>query len=747
MKKPVRRFARIFAAMFVVALALSWSVKSQRVSTAEYPLGHAAPPAENAPQPVVWYKIDVQLKLDGQQHPKHLEGREQLIWLNDSPDTISDLQLHLYLNAFKNEKSTFFKESGGELRGDKFQPGQWGWIDVNEMRLAGGEDLTSKIEFIHPDDENADDRTVIRAPLSKPVKPGEKITLDIKFTAQLPRVFARTGYWGSFALIAQWFPKIGVWESVGERRRTQPGWNCHQFHATTEFYADYGNYDVMMTVPAVYKGKIGATGVMKSERVNQDGQNGTVTYNFAQDNVHDFAWTVDTKYIVAKRAFKADEQVAQSEIDEWSRRLNLPADQIKLKDIDVTVVIQNEHRDQLDRHFKAAFNAIKYFGLWYGKYPYDTLTVVDPPYNGGGASGMEYPTFITAGTSWRAGRDQNPEGVIVHEFGHQFWYGLVATNEFEESWLDEGFNTYSTAKVLKTAYGPDVIPFGFAGIDWFYFPLELPHPYEDRIFTLQGKFNDPILTPAWKFYDDFSYGLNSYPRTGLTLNTLERYLGEDVMARVMREYHQKWRYRHPTSQDFFDTVNAVTGQDLTWFFDQFVKGVNTLDYEIAEVKSEQPEVKIGVYDKDGQKTEVKEPEDEDEGKDKNAPYENEVAVRRVGEAWFPVEMLFTLKDGNKVTAKPVAVREGVVEYQLTNSKDGKQWTESWAIKDRWKRFKFTTGSKLVTAQLDPEQKIVLDANLTNNSKTKATGVGGAVRWSSGAMYWAQLILQAFSFLS
>lgn len=140
--------------------------------------------------------------------------------------------------------------------------------------------------------------------------------------------------------------------------------------------------------------------------------------------------------------------------------------------------------------------------------------------------------------------------MIVHEFGHQFWYGLVANNEFEESWMDEGFNTYSTAKVLKTAYGADVIPFGFAGVDWFYFPIEIPHPLEDRIFTLQGEFNDPILTPAWKFYDSTSYGLNSYPRTGLTLNTLERYLGEDVMARVMREYQQKWRYRHPASQDF-----------------------------------------------------------------------------------------------------------------------------------------------------------------------------------------------------
>src|SRR5262245_55980657 len=737
MKNPFRHSATILAALFGIAISLSLSARLWGVSAdSRILLADEIPP-----EPIASYKIDVQLKLDDKQRPKRLEGVERLTWLNHSQDTISELQFHLYLNAFKNEKSTFFEESGGRLRGDEFQPGAWGWIDVNKMKLAGGEDLTSKIEFIHPDDDNSDDQTVIRVPLGKPVKPGEKIALDIKFTAQLPRVFARTGYWASFALVGQWFPKIGVWESAGERRREQAGWNCHQFHATSEFYADFGNYDVTMTVPAAYKSKIGATGVMKSERDNQDG---TVTYNFVQDNVHDFAWTVDTNYLLVKRRFKADEYVTDSEINDWSSRLNLPVDRIAITDVDVTLMIQPEHRDQIDRHFKAAFNAIKYFGLWYGKYPYNTLTIVDPPYNGGGAGGMEYPTFITAGTSWRAGRDQNPEEVIVHEFGHQFWYGLVASNEFEESWLDEGFNTYSTARVLKTAYGANVVPFAFAGIKLFYFPIDVPHPYEDRVLTLQVKFNDPILTPAWKFYDQFSYGLNSYPRTDLTLSTLERYLGEDLMARVMREYQQKWRYRHPASQDFFDTVNRVTGQDFTWFFDQFVKGVGTLDYEIAEINSERQE--------------------------QDATYENEISVRRVGEAWFPVDMLFTLEDGARVTAKPVVGKDGltargdynakapgkidnrfpaygVIEYRFENSKNGEQWTESWAINDRWKKFKFTTASKLVTAEIDPGRKVLLDANLTNNGKTTSSGIGGAVRWSSGAMYWVQAILQAFSFFS
>ncbi|HWQ35223.1 MAG TPA: M1 family metallopeptidase [Blastocatellia bacterium] len=697
--------------------------------------------ADPAAKPVVWYKIDARLKLDDKQHPGILEAQEQLIWLNDSPDTISELQFHLYLNAFRNEKSTFFRESGGQLRGDQFEPGEWGWIDVTSMKLTGGEDLTKKITFIHPDDDNADDQTVISVPLSRPVKPGERITLDISFNARLPRVFARTGYWGTFAMVAQWFPKIGVWEAVGERRRQSAGWNCHQFHATSEFYADFGVYDVTLTVPAACQGRVGATGKLKSERVNGDG---TVTYNFFQADVHDFAWTADSNYIKVTRPFKADEWVKPAEIDEWARRLGLPADQLRLRDVEVTLLIQPEHRSQTDRHFRAAFNAIKYFGLWYGRYPYDTLTIVDPPYNGLGAGGMEYPTLITAGTQWWAGRDQNPEGVIVHEFGHQFWYGLVATNEFEESWLDEGFNTYSTAKVLKVAYGPDVLAMRFQGVPLFYLPVVLPHPYEDRLGTLQGRFNDPILTPAWKFYNFQSYALNSYPRTGLTLNTLERCLGEDLMARVMRTYHQRWRYNHPTSQDYFDVVNEVTGQDFTWFFDQFVKGTGTLDYELAGIRSVQPGTDAGIYDRDGQKVEVKEPENKEENR--SAPYENEIDVRRVGEAWFPAEFRFTFRDGSQVSARPVAVRAGVIEYQLEDSRDGRRWTESWAIKDRWKKFRFTTASELQLAQIDPEQKVLLDANLTNNSRTQASGTSAAVRWTAGAMFWIQAILQTISAL-
>jgi len=188
----------------------------------------------------------------------------------------------------------------------------------------------------------------------------------------------------------------------------------------------------------------------------------------------------------------------------------------------------------------------------------------------------------------------------------------------------------------------------------------------------------------------------------------------------LREYHQKWRYRHPASQDFFETVNQVAGRDLSWFFDQFVKGIETLDYEIAEAWS---------------------------NKIKDNQYETDISIRRNGEAWFPVELVFSFKDGSKIIGKPVVVSSTAIEYSFENLKEGKQWTDRWQKSDRWKKFRFTTAAELALAQVDPEEKVLLDANLTNNSrKPKAIGIGATLRWGSGAMFWLQTVMQALSAL-
>ena len=656
----------------------------------------ADPLPEKASQ-VVQYNIKV--ALDPATHK--LAATERLTWTNPSTDPVGELWFHLYLNAFKNTKSTFVRESGGQLRGDQMARDGWGWIDVTSMRTAGGADLTKAIAFAQPDDGNKDDQTVIRVPLPEPVPAGGSIMLDIAYTAQLPQVFARTGYHNQFHLVGQWFPKVGVYETAGMRGRAAGGWNCHQFHANSEFYADYGSFHVEMTVPSTHV--VGATGVRLASRVNADG---TTTYTYEQADVHDFAWTADPKYVVGTAKFSGTRDVTPAEYERVARMLGRPIDEMKLSDVDITVLMQPEHMPQAQRHVQAAKDGLKWFGLWYGRYPYKTLTVVDPAFGASGAGGMEYPTFITAGTSlifnhWPFDRIRDVEAGTVHEFGHQFWYAMVGNNEFEEAWLDEGINSYSTGKVMELAHGPSTSMLEFLG-------LKMGEVDTLRLTnSAMAKFNR-VVSPAWGYTPSGAYSFYAYMKPALVLRTLENYIGEQTMARVMRTFQERWRFRHPCSDDFFAVVNDVTGKDFSWYFDQVMRGTDVLDYEVGSASStlvaeprgvmDGPKGRVTVSDEDAAKTEQDA---------KIRKYETTVVVRRRGEVYFPVEVAFTF------AGKPAE--------RLT-----------WDGRDRTKTFTFVRPEKLERVEIDPDRKVLLDVNWLNNGRAldpdTRPAAGWAVRW-------------------
>ncbi|MFQ5632414.1 MAG: M1 family metallopeptidase, partial [bacterium] len=358
------------------------------------------------------YDIDVRLQPDN----RTLEASEVLTWHNKTGSTIDELQFHLYLNAFRNSESTFMKSSGGTHRGNRISRDGWGFIEVDKISLASGEDVIAKMEFIQPDDGNEHDKTVFRLPLSTPLHPGESIALNIDFTAKLPTPpFARTGAKEEYLFVGQWFPKIGV--------HIDGAWNCHQFHENSEFFADYGVYNVRITVPE--ETIVGATGVQVEVSDNGDG---TRTHFYHAEDVHDFAWTTSPEFVEVTG---------------------------KAQDVDIRVLMQPDRAYQGERHLAAAKVAVEHFQDWYGDYPFPNLTVIDPRRGAGGSGGMEYPTLITAGTTYGL-----PEGVravemvIIHEFGHNYWYHLLASNEFEESWMDEGINTYTEIQIINDAYGP-----------------------------------------------------------------------------------------------------------------------------------------------------------------------------------------------------------------------------------------------------------------------------------------------------
>ncbi len=626
---------------------------------------------------VVDYRIGVRLD----HAMRQLAGQQRLIWRNPSTDSVPDLWFHLYLNAFKDENSTFFKESGGRLRGTTQGPNNFGWIQVNSMKLSDGTDLTGLMRFEQPDDQNPNDQTVMRVPLPSPVPPGGTVTVDIGFTAQLPEVFARTGYAGDFYLVGQWFPKIGVYEPAGRRGRKTGGWNCHQFHAFSEFYADFGRFVVEMTVPERFK--VGATGRRTNERKNSDG---TATYTYEQDDVHDFAWTADPKFVVVKETFSAAKEVSAAEQEHTATLLDRPVGDVALTDVEITLLMQPAHAPQSGRHMLAVKSALKDFGLWYGRYPYPTLTVVDPPDSGEGAAGMEYPTFVTGGTNrllnyWPFDRVLLPEQVVVHEFGHQFWYGLVASNEFEEAWLDEGINSYSSARLIDRRYGADRSLLSLFG-------LRIGELEIARALNTPTPRPGKVRQPSWTYIDDQSYGFYSYMKPELVLGTLERMLGEQTMARVMRTYQERWRFGHPSSDDFYAVASEVSGQDLLPFFKQTIESNDVLDYEVSSVAF----VNL------------------------DSGFENAVVIRRLGGVAVPVEI--------------AAGFEGGAQERVT-----------WDGQDEWKKLSFKRAERIQWAQVDPDRRLRLDVNWLNNARRVAPDHRVAAKWTTRWLFWLQNVLR------
>jgi hypothetical protein len=648
---------------------------------------------------------DLRVRLD--EEDKRLVGEERLVWRNPSADTVGELWFHLYLNAFRNSKSTFYRESGGRPRRGRTGDDAWGGIDITSIRLADGTDLAGAMSFEHPDDDNADDRTVLRVRLPEPVAPGESVTLDVGFEARMPGALVRTGYVRDYFLVGQWFPKLGVYEPAGRRGRVVGGWNCHQFHAHSEFYADFGDYRVAITLPEHFV--VGATGRRVERRDNGDG---TLTHVFEQADVHDFAWTASPHFLQVRRTFVADEEVTPEEYAETARVLGRPPEEVRLRDVEILLLLQPAHVPQRERHIRAAKAALKWYGLWYGPYPYDTLTIVDPAPGGGGSLGMEYPTFFTSGTvflfnHWPLDGILMPEDVIVHEFGHQYWQGMVATNEFEEAWLDEGFTTYSSAKVMVKTYGSSRIR--VLGLELGLFEGQRLVNTADRVF-------DPIRVPAWDVSRDYRFDI--YTRATLTLQTLERLLGEETMARVMRTYHERWRFGHPTSEDFYAVASEVSGRDLSGFFERTGEQPGYLDYAVASVETTRDLGPRGILEDGAEATRsfVASPDGDDEAdEDAEGPWRSIVRVRRLGEVVLPVE----------------------VELRFEG---GPPERYDWDGRDRWVSYEVTRPHRLVAAVVDPDDRLVLDANRLNNARRVRPDGQAAAYWGARVTFWLQSVL-------
>jgi hypothetical protein len=746
---------------WLVALALLFAGRAARAQPAQEGLsGAAAARAGNRAD----YHITA--RLDGEK--KQLAGKVELRWTNGSGEAVSDLWFHLYLNAFSNNRSTHLQESGGKLR-DKELAEDWGWSRVTALFVAGVEeggsqDVMPTFRYRRPDDRNEEDRTVFSVDLPRPVASGDSVRVEITWECQLPRVRRRTGYKDDFLLVAQWFPKLGVYEAGR-------GWNCHQFHQNTEFYSDYGSYDVTLDLPIEYENKVFGSGASTFHKVEGD----RVKVRFVAPSeadqrrldgfgkrplVHDFTWTADPDFVVYRQTFRYKEWAERfpGAIEEM-RAVVASEEELKLRDVDVTVLIQPERASQAERHFQATCAALFFYGLWFGEYPYEHVTVVDPAWGASGAGGMEYPTLFTCGTRLFAREKmQQPESVTVHECGHQFWYGLVGNNEFEAAWLDEGFNSYTDAEVLWRVYGRDrsTTDYGRVPVDgvrvaglpgggkiadalavrevqlplpllpdpklpllresgaldyWrdqplFVFAPQWTDPrWNDRVSYLRDPDTDPIQTHGWLYADQQSYGTNSYARTGAVLRTLRGLIGDQAFHRGMRHYARAWRYAHPYPEDFYAAFEQGSGLELDWYFRELFQGTGTGDWSVA-VEQEERRPPRGFFQGEG--GQFLQREEQAPAAGATPDWHVEIELRRKGELCLPMTVLLTFADG---------------------STQRLEWTREEQTAATWKRIEFDSKIKLASAVIDPERRIYIDRDLSNNRWYDQTDAVSPWRWS------------------
>ncbi len=635
------------------------------------------------------YDIDVTLDAE----TKKLHGIEKIAWRNTSNDTIRELQMHLYLNAFKNTASTFMVEAGGNVLGRNIKDvneDYWGWIDIPSFVMGDSLELAPKMHYIQADDGNENDQTVLRIPLPYPVLPDSTIHATLKFEAKLPKIMARVGYCkGGYLLAVQWFPKFGVYEPAGMRYATEGKWNCHQFHARSEFYADFGVYDVKITTPQDLV--VGASGVLQSEKVNEDG---TRTVYYRAEDVIDFAWTASPCFTETNESHEG---------------------------VNIRLLIQPEHLMHKDRFLKAAKASISYMNEHVGKYPYPTLTIVGPPIEGLRSSAMEYPTLITVPSVYGLPKGiRTPEILTVHEYVHQYFMQMIASHEAEEAWLDEGLVSYYESRIMDATYGNKtsvVDLLGYRSGD-----MEMSRT---RYLNMDNPKISKTAKKPWQLPPVQEVKELSYSKPVTWLQTLEGMVGSETMTKIIQTYFEKWKFKHPAGKDFIAVVNEVVCENhpdkfpngMDWFFEQVLYGSDMCDYKVANISNDLMMPPIGLFDyKKGGREFFSEADQEAALEEKPKQYRSTVNLYRLGGIQVPTEVLVRFDDGSEVL-------------------------EEWDGVERFHQLSYTGSKQIVSAHIDPQCKIPMDANLLNNSIDLNPDTSPLLKWASKVLFWMQNTMQ------
>jgi len=534
-------------------------------------------PAQESDYFQQYVDYDIQVTLDDTNHT--IMAYEKMVYQNNSPDTLNFIWFHIWPNAYKNDSTAFAKQAGENSRFSRSDSTQRGFIDSLDFSIDG-----QKADWeIHP--EWID---VIKLKLHSPLYPKESIRIETPFFVKIPQVFSRLGHTGKHYEMTQWYPKPAVYD--------RKGWHPMPYLNQGEFYSEYGSFDVKITLPKDYR--IMATGDLmdgeeeyawldsltvvadsihslpekdfkkwvKSQKKKSDSDTTSSemkTLHFHQHHVHDFAWFADKKWLVQKGKLNLADSTRKVTL--WSF--------------------------YLPKNAKLWENSIEYLhdsGYWYsryyGDYPYNHITAVDGDLSAGG--GMEYPNITVI--SKMPGK-QMLEMVIMHEVGHNWFYGILGSNERYHTWMDEGLNDYTNIRYWQDKYKEQ--DERFVVVDFIQNKMGIGRNLKFSWFEYiryAASAKSPKAQPLNLKADEFiggNYGQN-YSKTAVFTRFLQHYLGEGKMDEIMQDYYETWKFKHPYPEDIRTVFEKHTDKDLSWYFEGVIETTDYIDYSIRKKRNQ-----------------------------------------------------------------------------------------------------------------------------------------------------------------
>ena len=511
------------------------------------------------------------VRLDDATHTLH--AQEDFTYTNNSSVPLDTIWIHLWPNAYKDRGSALCKQltRDGDLDLHFAKEEERGWIDsldfsANEKKLAWG---------YHP--EHKDIAWLL---LSEPLRPNDSITISTPFRVQIPDgKFSRLGHTGEAYYITQWYPKPAVFDAQG--------WHTMPYLSSGEFYSEFGSFDVTITLPENYV--VGATGTLQTaeEKVFMDrlaaivdtsttrGSNAIPTSSstlktirFTQDKVHDFAWFADKRFIVRKSEVALPK--SGRKVTTWAlftpRNKNVWAKGVNY--VDRAVLHYSEH---------------------VGEYPYNACTAVDGTISAGG--GMEYPMITIINSTSDA---QSLDNVITHEVGHNWFYGILGSNERDHAWMDEGMNSFVELLYMRKYYPNGQLAISIPFLKKTFGEIKDIHHFQSEMgYRLNARRNlDQPLSLTSNDFTETNYGTMVYMKTALVMDHLMACLGEETMDRCLSRYYDTWKFKHPLPKDIREVFEKESGKDLGWVFDGLIVGDRKVDVKAKRLRGDKLSYKV-----------------------------------------------------------------------------------------------------------------------------------------------------------